>query len=215
MKGKISSAFSVPLYQAEIQDPTRLNNELLHLLQVKAQLPEYKNPRPYTVRNEALFESRFDMFSWPEKPIQALNQFCCQHVYQCVAELNKYDAAYLSTLKLGVDSWFHMTKSGGYFSIHNHPMASWSGVYCVHAGEPDAAVPNNGHLSFISPFIQSSMFVDAGNAQMIQPYQLGNLGFQLKAGQLIIFPSWLLHEVKPFYGSQKRVTVAFNCWFYT
>ena len=34
-------------------------------------------------------------------------------------------------------------------------------------------------------------------------------------GQLVLFPSWVLHDVKPFEGEGERITVAFNCWFGT
>ncbi|MDP9008001.1 MAG: 2OG-Fe(II) oxygenase family protein [Pseudomonadota bacterium] len=45
------------------------------------------------------------------------------------------------------------------------------------------------------------------------PY--GNMLAQLSlaAGQLVMFPSWVLHDVKPFEGEGERITVAFNCWF--
>jgi predicted 2-oxoglutarate/Fe(II)-dependent dioxygenase YbiX len=35
----------------------------------------------------------------------------------------------------------------------------------------------------------------------------------LAAGELVIFPSWVLHDVKPFEGDGERITIAFNCWF--
>jgi Putative 2OG-Fe(II) oxygenase len=28
-----------------------------------------------------------------------------------------------------------------------------------------------------------------------------------------MFPSWVLHDVKPFEGEGERITIAFNCWF--
>ena len=34
------------------------------------------------------------------------------------------------------------------------------------------------------------------------------LGF--KAGQLVLFPSWLQHEVLPFYGSDERITIMYS-----
>jgi predicted 2-oxoglutarate/Fe(II)-dependent dioxygenase YbiX len=36
---------------------------------------------------------------------------------------------------------------------------------------------------------------------------------RLEAGALIVFPSYLFHEVAPFYGRDTRITVASNCWF--
>ena len=31
----------------------------------------------------------------------------------------------------------------------------------------------------------------------------------------MLFPSWILHDVKPYEGEGERITVAFNCWFST
>ena len=35
----------------------------------------------------------------------------------------------------------------------------------------------------------------------------------VRRDQLVMFPSWVLHDVKPFEGDGERITVAFNCWF--
>lgn len=212
--GQIATAFAVPLYFDQLEKPEALNSALISLFHQKQQQPEIANPNPYTERNSSLYESRFDLFSWPDQAIKALSQFCCNKVIQCVADLNGYSKAELARIQLGADSWFHITKSGGFFAIHNHPMASWSGVYCVSRGEPDPDVKNNGYLSFLNPFIQNTMFVDAGNARMRQPFSQTGLGYDLQPGQLVLFPSWLLHEVKPFIGKGERITVAFNCWFH-
>ena len=37
--------------------------------------------------------------------------------------------------------------------------------------------------------------------------------YRLRAGQLVLFPSWFNHEVLPYRGQGERITVAFNCWF--
>jgi len=61
--------------------------------------------------------------------------------------------------------------------------------------------------------LMSGMHQDAANAKMKLPY--GNMLAQLslEAGQLVMFPSWVLHDVKPFEGEGERITIAFNCWF--
>ena len=33
-----------------------------------------------------------------------------------------------------------------------------------------------------------------------------------RAGQLVMFPSWLYHEVLPYHGQRERIVVAFNAW---
>lgn len=92
-------------------------------------------------------------------------------------------------------------------------MASWSGVYCVDPGEKNAERPESGVLRFHNPHHYSNYFLDAGNLKLKAPYHHGSWSVQFEAGQLVLFPSWLQHEVLPFYGSDERITIAFNCWF--
>jgi uncharacterized protein (TIGR02466 family) len=216
MSIQVETAFAVPFVSATLPNSTRFNDELRRIFIEKTNAGvTYANPNPYTQRNAALFESNFDLFSWPEPAIQKLKAFCCNMLLETVAKLNQYDVETMQKLRLGADAWFHVTRRHGYFGIHNHPMASWSGVYCVKAGTHDADQPNSGVLSFLNPFVLNTMFVDAGTAQLAAPFNmLGKKDFRLEEGQIVLFPSWLLHEVKPFLGDDERITVAFNAWFH-
>lgn len=206
--------FAVPFAFAQHPQPGPLNAALRALfLAREAEGARFANPNPYTVRNAQLFESHFDLFAWPEPVIGQLSDFCLSNLMQTVGELNGYDVAQLRRIDVATDAWFHVTRRGGHFGVHNHPMAAWSGVYCVSPGEHDADQPDSGRLSFINPHSMHSMYVDAGNAALRQPYNTGNYGFQLVPGQLILFPSWVLHHVMPFFGEGERITVAFNCAF--
>jgi uncharacterized protein (TIGR02466 family) len=31
-----------------------------------------------------------------------------------------------------------------------------------------------------------------------------------KAGRLVMFPAWLLHQVRPYKGKAQRISIAFN-----
>ncbi|TLY95432.1 MAG: hypothetical protein E6K23_11765 [Gammaproteobacteria bacterium] len=35
---------------------------------------------------------------------------------------------------------------------------------------------------------------------------------RLEEGRVVVFSSYLFHEVAPFYGRDARITVASNCW---
>ena len=52
--------------------------------------------------------------------------------------------------------------AAGFFGLHNHPNASWSGVYCVDPGQHDAGKRDSGLLSFVNPMIMGAMHMDAG-----------------------------------------------------
>lgn len=211
----ITTAFSVPLVFDALENPEALNDELrTFFLQCESQGDRFANPDPFTHRNKALFESSFSLFDWPQAPVARLRDFCLGSLYQTVRDLNGYDMATLQKLQLAYESWFHITRRGGYFGVHNHPMHSWSGVYCV-CQEGDEDQTDSGRLTFISPYVTNTMFVDMASHRLKPPFQIGNIPLRLKPGQLVLFPSWLLHEVTAFEpeGEGLRITVAFNVRF--
>jgi uncharacterized protein (TIGR02466 family) len=171
------------------------------------------NPRPLTQRNAALFESHFNFFRDPNPAVQELKVFCWDQLLALIGRLNGYDLPTLQRLQIYNDCWFHVTRRGGFFGLHNHPNASWSGVYCVDPGTHDADKKDSGKLTFLNPTIMGAMHLDAGNDHIKLPYGPQIASLSLEAGQLVMFPSWVLHDVKPFEGTGERITVAFNCWF--
>lgn len=191
--------------------PDALNAALRALFLAREHQPPYRNPDPYTERNSALFESRFDLFQWPEPEVAQLRELCLSRVLQLVQRLNGYSPERTRALRLKVESWFHITRRNGYFGVHNHPNASWSGVYCVDAGRPDPGDEDGGKLTFLHPHANSGMYVDAGNVELRPPFNVQHVGYLLRPGELVLFPSWLLHHVTPFAGEGERITVAFNC----
>lgn len=212
----VSPLFSVPCSTTRHPAPDALNQRLRELfLAREAAGAAYANPTPLVSRNQQLFESSFNLFDWPEECVQELRRFCWSHLYAVIGEINGYDTEMLKRLHIANSSWFHITRRGGYFALHNHAMASWSGVYCVSPGTPSPDHPESGALTFVSPHASSMMFVDNAVSRMKRPYSSVPHRFFLEPGQLLLFPSWLLHEVLPYHGDGERITVAFNCWFRT
>lgn len=214
MSFEIFPGFAVPMAQDFLPDAAVLNPKIKALLLAReAQGERYANPNPSLVQQAGVFESDFDLFSWPESCIQALRQFCWTTLGRSLAELNGYSAEDMKRLQIFSHTWFHVTRHGGFTIMHTHPMASWSGVYCVDPGETPADRPESGVLRFHNPHHYSNLFLDAGNQNLKAPYHHGTWNIRFSPGQLVLFPSWLQHEVMPFYGSDERITIAFNCWF--
>ena len=211
---QITAFYAIPFAFDKLRDCAPLNAELRELFIARAaEGARFANPRPLTQRNRQLFESNFDLFRWPEPCIQRLKEYCWRNLLQVIRDLNGYDQAMMSRLLIYNDAWFHVTTRGGFFAIHNHPMAAWSGVYCVAPGEHDADKPESGVLSFLNPSVIGSMYLDVSTTNIQGAYSAQIRHIRLEAGQLVIFPSWLLHDVKPFQGGGERITVSFNCWF--
>ncbi len=210
----IQPVFSVPMAEATLENSKALNEELTKLfLEMETKGKQYENETPFVQRNKKLFESKFDLFNINHPAINKLRDFCWASLYQMIGKVNNYDVDTLKQLHLANHTWFHITRKGGYFGIHNHANASWSGVYCVADGDDVEGFADSGKLSFISPNMATTSYIDKSCSNLVSQYGRGNIQLSLKPGQLVIFPSWLLHEVKPYMGESERITVAFNCWF--
>ncbi|MBK9625726.1 MAG: hypothetical protein IPO38_14855 [Rhodocyclaceae bacterium] len=206
--------FAVPFGFSRFPEPVRLNVALKkYIYSEEARGAEAANPGPLTQRNRPVFESHFDLFRSPDPAIQELKAYCWTQLLALIGRLNGYEQQTLGRLQIFNECWFHVTRRGGFFGLHNHPNASWSGVYCVSPGTHDANNKDSGLLTFVNPTIMSAMHMDPSVEKMKLPYAYSVANVRLEAGQLVLFPSWVLHDVKPFEGDDERITIAFNCWF--
>ena len=211
---QITPAFAVPFVDVLLPNADALNATLAALILAReGEGAKYRNPATSMKINPGLFESEFNFFAWDDAPVQQLREFCWGALSRAIAQLSGYGAAEMNALQIFSHTWFHVTRNGGWFGLHNHPMASWSGVYCVSPGVDDGTHPDSGALHFVNPHQLANMYVDPANTKVRAPYGMAGRSFKLRAGQLVLFPSWLHHEVLPFHGSGERITVAFNCWF--
>ena len=204
--------FATPFGEARLANCERLNRELEALF-LERETEEHRNPTPSHVPQAETFESRFNLFRWPESCVQELRNFMLNAVAQMVIETTSLKAQDIARLNFLNHTWFHISRYAGSFVAHNHPLASWSAVYCVRAGETVAQHPDSGVLRFLDVRQGANAYLDPANAPLQRAYALAPVELKLEAGQLVIFPSYVFHEVTPFYGSDTRITVATNCWF--
>ena len=106
--------------------------------------------------------------------------------------------------RLKLDSlWANVLKPGGAHSGHIHPHSVLSGVVYV------AAPPGSGALRLEDPRLARMMarppvLTDAPEAA--QPF----VYLEPAAGTVLIWESWLRHEVTPNMGRGERVSLSFN-----
>lgn len=210
---QINVAFGVPMLVTRMENCEPLNKRLRdRFVELEGKGTEYANSERLVRRNAELFESKFTLFDWPFPEVGELRDWCFGQLYALIRELNGYTTDELRRLHISCESWFHLTRKGGFFGVHNHPLHSWSGVYCVrHDGDDPES--DSGRLVFPNPNLAASQYVDMATLKMKAPFALGTQSLRLEAGQLVLFPSWLLHEVLPYTGDTERITVAFNAKF--
>src|ERR1700721_3967675 len=181
---KLVHMFSVPFAFGACPGDLGRNEALKGVLFSMERSGTAANPGPLTERNKPVFESHFNLFRESDPAIQELKAFCWDQLLTLVGQLNGYDAPTLGRLEIYNDCWFHITRRGGFFGLHNHPNASWSGVYCVDPGRNDPDNSSSGAVSFVNPNVLGAMHLDAGNDKMKLPYGPQVASLSLEAGQL-------------------------------
>jgi len=110
----------------------------------------------------------------------------------------------LGARKLGLDSiWINVLKPGGTHSGHIHPSSVISGTYYVTVPKGASA------LKFEDPRLGLMMAAPRkkeGVPRNAQPFAY----VTPKPGTLILFESWLRHEVPPNPARENRISVSFN-----
>ncbi|HEX3915090.1 MAG TPA: putative 2OG-Fe(II) oxygenase [Steroidobacteraceae bacterium] len=204
--------FATPFGELRLKPCERLNRELEALFLAREN-DEHRNPTPSHIPQAETFESRFNLFRWTEPCVQELRRFMLNAVAQMAMRTTSLKGEDIARLKFLNHTWFHISRYAGSFVAHNHPLASWSAVYCVRAGASVPQHPDSGVLRFLDVRQGANAYLDPANAPLHRDYALAPMEFKLEAGQMVIFPSYVFHEVAPFYGADTRITVATNCWF--
>ena len=111
-----------------------------------------------------------------------------------------------------VQAWANVNGPGDSNICHYHPGAFWSGTYYVDDGGCFADHSLGGEFEMLDPRGPApAMYAPAlkfagedgtsvGSAETIRP----------RPGLLFLFPSWLMHQVRPYRGDALRISVAFN-----
>jgi len=210
---EIGAFFSVPIAHARMPEHDKLCDDLEQLfLAREGEGEKYRHRKYIDTMHGELFESRFDLFRWPDEPVRRLAGWCHGRLASLVQDLNGYDDAGMASLRFDYHAWFHITRRHGYQGQHNHPNASWSGIFCVHPGDSSPDRSDSGLVRFHDPRTHIDMYSDAGNRDLRLPFATGTCDWRHRRGQLVVFPSYLRHEIYPYLGERPRVVVAFNCW---
>ncbi|MBC6417262.1 MAG: hypothetical protein GDA47_05585, partial [Rhodospirillales bacterium] len=96
--------------------------------------------------------------------------------------------------------------------FHCHPGSFWSGCYYVDDGgiagarNADGAFemmdPRGPGPALYAPHLAYAMpqGLSPGSNEIVQPH----------SGLMLLFPAWLLHQVRPYRGDGLRISIAFN-----
>ncbi len=195
------SLFVTKLYEARLQRAAALNAELAHAMRVTARddgagqgWSAEKGYPGYTS-----YASLNDL-AWRAPAFATLQEALDEHVALFARELD-FD---LGGRKLSLDSlWINIVEPGGQHTGHIHPHSVISGTYYVEL--PEGA----GGLKLEDPRLAMMMAAPPRKARAA-PDQRSFHYVRPRAGDLLLWESWLRHETERNQAKADRLSVSFN-----
>lgn len=111
------------------------------------------------------------------------------------------------------EMWANVSRRGASNQTHAHPGSIWSAVYYVddgYGGSPDKALA--GELSFLDPRFPAVRMTapDLRHRRPDGTIDNQEVWLRPRTGLFLMFPSWLMHAVRPYAGVGNRISIAIN-----
>jgi uncharacterized protein (TIGR02466 family) len=198
-----TTLFATPVLIAELPEATALNADL------RAVIVHRETTHPGTQHsNLGGWQSDWDMDRWGGAAaikLLAIGRNTANRV-----TTDRQGNPVVLTWKANM--WANVNRSGHGNEFHSHPGSFWSGVYYVDDGGIAADPSFGGELEFMDPRGPGpAMYAPHLAFAMPGGLSVGaNETVLPKTGRLVMFPAWLLHQVRPYRGGAERISIAFN-----
>jgi uncharacterized protein (TIGR02466 family) len=202
-------AFPTCIYQGQYADHVKYNQLLLD------EINKIKDDQTITKSSEESygvgwtsyyatngdFNSKYNLINNPIT--EKLQSFIWESLYEYLSYIG-INTSNIPYLRFGV-MWANINNKYSYHSSHIHPNSYYSGVYYVKVPKNSGKIlftdPRNSIRTFELEPSEKQKFSDAVIRQVpIDPFN----------GGLVLFPSWLAHEVEQQLSDDERVSIAFN-----
>lgn len=195
----VEMVFPTPIAVHEWPDSAELNAELKSLI-----LADEAGGDGLARSNVGGWHSGMDFLYRPEPCLARLRGRIQRMTGELTGALMKPGRS-----RFSMEGWANVLRRGQYNSLHLHPNSTWSGVYYVTGNPPpdspsDGDAAYSGKIEFVDPRPGASATYTVESA--LQRRCMLNPG----PGAMIVFPSWLQHQVHPYYGPDTRISIAFN-----
>lgn len=192
MLSQFEAMFASPLLVFDVADSTTLNRALL--LEIA---DERGTDTGIERSNLGGWHSSRDFFALRHEACQRLQQTIAAAVREATHRVApSFD---FRAWRCELEGWINVLPPGACNTPHVHPTFQWSGVYYV------ATPEGSGPLEFLDP--RTAL----GAAPLERAGCFGDTrALAPKAGQVVVFPSYVRHWVYPNRATGDRVSVAFN-----
>ncbi len=189
--------FATPLYEAELADPALLD-ALAHSIRTLA-VDDHAGRRWSRDHGYKGYTSYASLDDLPvrDPAFGDLKRLLARHAAAFAKEL-AWD------VKPKLDSlWVNLLKGGGHHSAHIHPHSILSGTLYVEAA------PGSGAIRFEDPRLPMMMAAPQRRADAPEPLRQF-VTIEPRPGLLLLWESFLRHEVLPGTARAERLSISFN-----
>lgn len=196
---KYEKLFATPLIRFQVPDAEAFNAELL---QEAARLRAQDGGADKS--NRGGWHSSGNLFDQGTSVVDRLQEHIGDALVMAMTAIKS--RAPLDRLDVKLFGWMNANPKGAFNAPHSHPGAHWSGVHYV--TQPEIETGNSGMIEFLDPRS------DLPNWRILQaqPFRMKKK-IRPQPGEMILFPSYLVHWVYPNEADTERVTIAFNATF--
>jgi uncharacterized protein (TIGR02466 family) len=203
MQAEIRSYFATPVVVATLPDAVELNAELKRII-----LQRERQHQSVQHSNLGGWQSSWDFEEWGGTPAKRLLGAARELATRMTADRSGKPVR----IAWKTNAWANVNRRSHGNEFHTHPGAYWSGTYYVDdagigddpslGGEFEMQDPRGVAPAMYAPLLAFAVpgGQSAGASELIRP----------KSGQMVLFPSWLVHAVRPYDGERERISVAFN-----
>lgn len=118
------------------------------------------------------------------------------NLYSSKDDLFKNEISKINKKNLKVNYWTNVNQTGARNTLHAHKSAIFSGVYYIQGTD-------TGALRILNP---ANMLCDCNR---LSPF-VRDFNYLPKDRDLILWPSWLPHEVEPNPSNKERINIAYD-----
>lgn len=119
-------------------------------------------------------------------------------------EVHRYFEFSSSMQQVVTEAWININQKGHFNYSHDHPGSLFSAVYYVKGGA------DKGELELKTPIIPHTYTISNEMVGNFNAFTGHAMVIPTVTGDLLIFPSWLLHRVNMSRSEEDRISIAFN-----
>ena len=203
VQAEIRSYFATPVVIATLPDAAELNGNLKEII-----LARERQDQGVHHSNLGGWQSSWDFEASGGRPGRRL----LDAARELATRMTSDRAGKPVRVVWKTNAWANVNRRDHGNEFHTHPGAYWSGTYYVDdggigddpalGGEFEMQDPRGVAPAMYAPLLGFAVpgGQSAGASELIRP----------KSGQMVLFPFWLLHAVRPYRGERERISVAFN-----